>query len=59
LASTVILCWQESSSFRSALSTAPPSIIGRFLLVLAIVVAAAVGFIAGDTLVYLFVRALH
>ena len=48
---TVIFCWQERSSFRHALSTAPRSIIGRFLLVLAIVVLAAVGFIAGDTYV--------
>lgn len=55
---TVIFCWQERPSFRHALSIAPPSIIG-FLLVLAIVVLAAVGFIAGDTLVYLFTRALH
>jgi hypothetical protein len=58
-ACTVIFCWQERSSFRQALSTAPPSIIGRFLLVLAIVVMVAVGFFVSDTLVYLFVRALH
>jgi hypothetical protein len=58
LASTVIFCWQVRSSFKSALSTAPPSIIGRFLMVLAIVVVAAIGFFVGDTLVYLFVRAL-
>jgi len=58
-ACTVIFCWQERSSFRHALSTAPPSVIGRLLLVLAIVVMAAAGFLAGDTLVYLIARALH
>jgi len=39
-------------------STAPPPIIGRFLLVLAIVVVIAIGFFAGDTLVYLIARSL-
>lgn len=57
-ACTVLFCWQVRSYFRHALSTAPPSIIGRFLLVLAIVVVIAIGFFAGDTLVYLIARSL-
>lgn len=59
LACTAIFCWQARSSFKHSQSTAPPSIIGRFLLVLAIVILIALGFTAGDTLVYLLVRALH
>jgi hypothetical protein len=58
-ACTVIFCWQERSTFKHTVSTAPPSILGRFLLVLAIIVLIAVGFIAVDTLVYLFAWALH
>lgn len=57
-ACTVGCLWLYRSSLKHALSTAPPSVIGRFLLVLAIVVVIAVAFIAGDTLVYLIARSL-
>jgi hypothetical protein len=44
---------------KHALRTAPPSVIGRSLLVVAIVAAVAIAFVAGDSLVYLFARSLH
>jgi hypothetical protein len=59
LACTVGFSWLERSSFKSALSTAPPSIIGRSLLVVAIVTMVAIAFVAGDSLLYLFARSLH
>lgn len=59
LACTVGFSWLERSSFKSALSTAPPSIIGRSLLVIAIVAIAFIAFVIGDSLLYLFARLLH
>lgn len=58
LTCTVGCLWLYRSSFKHALSTAPPSITRRFLLVLAIVVVIAIAFLAGDSLVYLFAGAL-
>jgi hypothetical protein len=57
-ACTVLCCWQARSSFKQTLSTAPPSIIGRSLLVFAIVAVISAGFFAGDTLAYLFAGSL-
>ena len=59
LACTVGFSWLERSSFKSALSTAPPSIIGRSLLVVAIVTVVTIAFLVGDSLLYLFARSLH
>jgi hypothetical protein len=59
LACTVGFSWLERSSFKSALSTAPPSIIGRSLLVIAIVAVALIAFVIGDSLLYLFARLLR
>jgi hypothetical protein len=53
-----IFCWQARAPFKHALSTARPSIIGRFLLVLTIVTVIAIGFLVGDMFVYLFARSL-
>ena len=58
LACTVGFSWLERSSFRSALSTAPPSMIGRSLVVISIVAAAFIAFFVGDSLLYLFARLL-
>jgi hypothetical protein len=58
LACTVALSWWSRSSFEKALATAPPSVIGRSLLVAVIVASVAVAFIAGDSLVYLLARSL-
>jgi hypothetical protein len=54
----VIFGWRARAPFKHALSTAPPSIIGRFLLVLTIVTVIAIAFLVGDTFVYLFARSL-
>jgi hypothetical protein len=58
LACTVGFSWLERSSFKSALSTAPPSMIGRSLVVISIVVVAFIAFFVGDSLLYLFARLL-
>jgi hypothetical protein len=59
LTCTVGFSWLVRSSFKNALSTAPPSIIGRSFLVVAIVTMVAIAFVAGDSLVYLLARSLH
>jgi hypothetical protein len=56
LACTVGYSWL---GFKGVLSTAPPSVIGRSLFILAIVIMMAVAFVAGDLLIYLFARWLH
>jgi hypothetical protein len=53
LACTVPFLWFARASIKHALSTAPPSIIGRSLLVAAIVVSAAIALVVGHSLVYL------
>ena len=58
LACTVGFSWLERSSFKSALSTAPPSMIGRSLVIISIVVVAFIVFFVGDSLLYLFARLL-
>jgi hypothetical protein len=58
LACTVGFSWLERSSFKSALNTAPPSMIGRSLVVISIVVVAFIAFFVGDSLLYLFARLL-
>ena len=58
LACTVGFTWLERASFKSALSTAPPSIIGRSLVVISIVALAFIAFVVGDSLLYLFARLL-
>jgi hypothetical protein len=58
-ACTVGFCWLERSSFKSALRTAPPSIVGRSLLVVVIVAVAAIAFVAGDSLLFIIARSLH
>jgi hypothetical protein len=50
--------WWARPSFKHALSTAPPTIIGRSLLVIAIVIIIALAFVAGDSLVYVVARSL-
>jgi hypothetical protein len=42
------------TSFKHALSTAPPSIIGRLLLVVALVAVVGTAFVAGDALAICF-----
>jgi hypothetical protein len=59
LACTVGFSWLERLSFKSALSAAPPSIIGRSLLVVAIVAVVAIAFVAGDSVLYLLARSLN
>ena len=59
LTCTVGFSWLVRSSFKNALSTAPPSIIGRSLLVIAIVAVALIAFVIGDSLLYLFARLLR
>jgi hypothetical protein len=59
LACTVPFLWWARTNLKSALSTAPPSMIGRSLLIVTIVVMAAVAFIAGDTLIYYVARFIH
>ncbi len=58
LACVVPFLWWSRSSFAHAWRTAPPSIVGRSLLVIAIVVIAAIAFAAGDLLVYVLARSL-
>jgi hypothetical protein len=58
LASIVPFLWFARASLKHALSTAPPSIIGRSLLLAAIVFIAAVAFLAGHSLVYLLAHSL-
>jgi len=58
LACTVGFSWLERVSFKSALSTAPPSVIGRSLVVVTIVAVVAIAFVVGDTVLYLLARAL-
>jgi hypothetical protein len=55
----VIFCWQATPSIKYGLGTAPPSIIGRFLLVVAVVMPAAIGFFGAGTLAFVLARALH
>jgi hypothetical protein len=59
LASTVGFLWLERSSFKRAVSTAPPSILGRSLLVVTIVAVVIIAFVVGDSLLYLLARSLH
>jgi hypothetical protein len=59
LASTVLFLWWARPNLKSTLSTATPSIIGKSLLVVAIVIVVAVAFVVGDSLVYLFAGSLH
>jgi hypothetical protein len=56
LGCTVALSWWSRSSFEKALATAPPSVIGRSLLVVLIVTSVALAFVVGDSLVF-FARA--
>lgn len=58
LACTIPFSWFARSSFKHALSTAPPSIIGRSLLIVAIIVIVAIAFIVGNSLVYLLARSI-
>jgi hypothetical protein len=59
LACTVPFLWWARPDFRSALSTAPPSIIGRSLVVVAIVMMVAVALVAGHSLIYLVALSLN
>jgi hypothetical protein len=59
LAVTVPFLWWAGPSFKYALSTAPPSVIGRALLIVAIVVVIAGVLVIGDSLLYFLARALH
>jgi hypothetical protein len=58
IACTVGLSWLERSSFKSALSPASPSMIGRSLIIISIVVVTFIAFFVGDSLLYLFARSL-
>jgi hypothetical protein len=58
-ACTVGFSWLERSAIKSTLSTAPPSVIGRSLLLAAIVIVVAIVFVAGDSLIYLVARSLY
>ena len=60
LACTMGSLWLERSSLKRSLSrTPPPSIIGRSLLAVAIVVMAAVTFVVGNSVIYLLARSLR
>ncbi len=59
LACTIPFFWWTRSDFKSALSTAQHSIIERIANSVAIVIAVAAAFVAGDSLVYLLARSLH
>lgn len=59
LACTVGEAWWSRSSFKSTLSTAPPSIVGRSLLVVSIIVIIGMVFAVGDSLAYLLARSIH
>jgi hypothetical protein len=59
LACTVPYLWWARSNLKSALSSAPPSIIGKSFVIVTIAIMVAVAFLAGDTLVYLIARAVH
>lgn len=53
LACTVGSLWLYRSSLKSALATAPPSVIGQTFHFLIILVGMAIAFVVGDTLFYL------
>lgn len=58
LAATVLYLWWARPSFKHAMSTASPSIIGRSLNVVATVIVVAVAFVAGDSLIYFLARSI-
>ena len=58
LACVVAYLWWARPSFKYALSTAPPSVIYRSLLIVAIVAVTGIALVAGDSLVYLLTRSL-
>jgi hypothetical protein len=59
LASAILFLLWAIPSFKYSLITAPSSVVGKALVVIAITVFIAATVVAGDSLVYLLVRTIH